>query len=367
MIVYLKNMARYKIAHFKGMTYDHVRPIFEREHNNVQTFLKPDRDEDPTKKKVAKETLLQESFKKLRAEVEVSGSHSTHDTPTDDPKEMFEEDVNNMLQIVLLSKFKVEALQVKYPLINWEIHSEGSRSYWKIIRGSCDEDLHGGQQTKEQKKFGYILKVIKKLELKKLDDLLEKSLRDYCCWFKSYCCWFKIMLLSKADTAAEETKGITLIHYDMFGMYILEKMFKDLGYMTGMLLFMHFRIPQESLDEGLLSLMSEEDMTIFLEYVPRFREVEVYIETSVSLVERHMMKRMTSKGKAKLIEEIVDHDVSDAVGKEFDAHSRNSDKLSLEMEELLYYDTNEVVSISRKSDVPTWFSDEDVDQAIDVE
>nr|GFC49482.1 leucine-rich repeat protein [Tanacetum cinerariifolium] len=25
-------------------------------------------------------------------------------------------------------------LQVKYPLIDWEIHSEGSRSYWKIIR-----------------------------------------------------------------------------------------------------------------------------------------------------------------------------------------------------------------------------------------
>nr|GFA17646.1 leucine-rich repeat protein [Tanacetum cinerariifolium] len=28
----------------------------------------------------------------------------------------------------------VEALQVNYPLIDWEIHSEGSRSYWKIIR-----------------------------------------------------------------------------------------------------------------------------------------------------------------------------------------------------------------------------------------
>nr|GEV95869.1 hypothetical protein [Tanacetum cinerariifolium] len=204
MIVYLKNMVVYKITHFKGMTYDQVRPIFEREYYKVQTFLKPGRDEEPTKKRVAKETLLQESFKKLRAEVEVS-----------------------------VSEFKVKALQVKYPLIDWEIYSEVSRSYWKIIRvggitqayqsfkdmlkdldmedldalwrlvkekfstamptedkektlwvelkrlyepnaadGSCDEDLHGGQQTKEQKEFGYILQVIKKLELKKLDDLL---------------------------------------------------------------------------------------------------------------------------------------------------------------------------------------------------
>ncbi|GJU80415.1 hypothetical protein Tco_1282780 [Tanacetum coccineum] len=36
-------------------------------------------------------------------------------------------------------------------------------------------------------------------------------------------------------------------------------------------------------DEGLLPLMFEEDVIGFLEYVPRFREVEVYIETDVSL------------------------------------------------------------------------------------
>nr|GEW93988.1 hypothetical protein [Tanacetum cinerariifolium] len=78
MIVYLKNMAGYKIQHFKGMTYDQVRPIFEREYNHVQTFLKLDRDEEPTKKRAAKETLLQESFKKLRAEVEVSEGSRTY-------------------------------------------------------------------------------------------------------------------------------------------------------------------------------------------------------------------------------------------------------------------------------------------------
>nr|GEU32347.1 hypothetical protein [Tanacetum cinerariifolium] len=49
-------------------------------------------------------------FKKLKA-VEVSGSHSTQDTPTDDPKEMSKEDVKNMLEIILVSEFKVEALQ----------------------------------------------------------------------------------------------------------------------------------------------------------------------------------------------------------------------------------------------------------------
>nr|GEY68007.1 reverse transcriptase domain-containing protein [Tanacetum cinerariifolium] len=46
---------------------------------------------------------------------------------------MSEKDVKNMLEIIPVSEFKIEALQVKYPLIDWEIHFEGSRSYWKII------------------------------------------------------------------------------------------------------------------------------------------------------------------------------------------------------------------------------------------
>nr|GEY55229.1 hypothetical protein [Tanacetum cinerariifolium] len=86
MIIYLKNMDGYKIEHFRGCR---------------RTF----------KKRVAEETLLQESFKKLKA-VEVSGSESTQETPTNDPKEMSEEDVKNMLEIVPVSEFKVEALQV---------------------------------------------------------------------------------------------------------------------------------------------------------------------------------------------------------------------------------------------------------------
>nr|GEX16614.1 putative ribonuclease H-like domain-containing protein [Tanacetum cinerariifolium] len=118
MIIYLKNMDGYKMEHFRGMTYDKVRPIFEREYKKVQTLFKPDKDVEEHKKKiVAKETLLQESFKKLKA-VEVSGSESTQEKPSNDPKKMSDEDVQNMLEIVPVSEFKVEALQVKYLIID---------------------------------------------------------------------------------------------------------------------------------------------------------------------------------------------------------------------------------------------------------
>nr|GEU92461.1 hypothetical protein [Tanacetum cinerariifolium] len=133
MIIYLKNMVRYKMKHFRGMTYDKVRPIFKRGYKKVQTLFKPNKDvEKPKKKRVTEETLLQESFKKLKA-VEVSGFDSTQETPSNDPKEMSEEDVQNMLEIVPVSEFKVEALQVKYPIIDWEIHSEDADDVlWKL-------------------------------------------------------------------------------------------------------------------------------------------------------------------------------------------------------------------------------------------
>nr|GEW20332.1 uncharacterized mitochondrial protein AtMg00810-like [Tanacetum cinerariifolium] len=83
MMIYLKNMAGYKMEFFKGMIYDEIRPIFERH------------------------------FKKLRA-AEVSGSESTQEIPTDDPKEITEEDVQNMFEIVLVPKFRIEALQRLY-------------------------------------------------------------------------------------------------------------------------------------------------------------------------------------------------------------------------------------------------------------
>nr|GFA19202.1 hypothetical protein [Tanacetum cinerariifolium] len=108
-IIYLKNMAGYKMEHFK------------REYNKVQTLFKLDKDvEERQKIRVAEETLLQESFKKLKA-VEVSGSESTQNTPTNDPKEISKEDVKNMLEIVPVSKFKVEGLQFMYPFIDCEI------------------------------------------------------------------------------------------------------------------------------------------------------------------------------------------------------------------------------------------------------
>nr|GFB55394.1 hypothetical protein [Tanacetum cinerariifolium] len=112
------------------------------------------------------------SFKKLRA-AEVSGFESTQEIPSNDPKEMSEEDVQNMLEIVLVSEFKVEALQVKYPIIDWEIYSKGSRIYWKIIRV--------GGITEAYQSFEDMLKGFDREDLVALWNLVKEKFNGISC------------------------------------------------------------------------------------------------------------------------------------------------------------------------------------------
>ncbi|GKC83304.1 hypothetical protein Tco_1139021 [Tanacetum coccineum] len=134
MKIYLKNMAGYKMTNFKGMRYEQIRPIFEKEYNKVQTLFQKNPEVGNTeKKRIAEEALLQESFKKLRT-AQASSSEPIQEQSTTKPKELSEEDLKKMMEIVLVEEFKAEVLQTKYPIIDWEIHTEDSRKYWKIIR-----------------------------------------------------------------------------------------------------------------------------------------------------------------------------------------------------------------------------------------
>nr|GEY55234.1 hypothetical protein [Tanacetum cinerariifolium] len=71
--------------------------------------------------------LEQESAKKLKTSEEV-------------PKEeVLKEKVKEMIQLVPIEEVYVEALQVKHPIIDWKVHTEGQRSYWKIIRPAASD------------------------------------------------------------------------------------------------------------------------------------------------------------------------------------------------------------------------------------
>nr|GEW26144.1 copia protein [Tanacetum cinerariifolium] len=69
--------------------------------------------------------LKQESVKKLKTSEEVTEEAKS-------PDEVPEEKVKEMMQLVPIEEVYVEALQVKHPIIDWKVHTEGQRAYWKL-------------------------------------------------------------------------------------------------------------------------------------------------------------------------------------------------------------------------------------------
>nr|GEX62315.1 hypothetical protein [Tanacetum cinerariifolium] len=98
-----KNMAGYKMNYFKGMTYDEIRPLFEKHYNYNQSFLKEvNEGVKVPKKEVSKEKEVEaESSKKEDA---------TH-------------------------------LASKIPIIDYKIHTERNRPYFKITRADGNHKL----------------------------------------------------------------------------------------------------------------------------------------------------------------------------------------------------------------------------------
>ncbi|GJV76613.1 ribonuclease H-like domain-containing protein [Tanacetum coccineum] len=74
--------------------------------------------------------------------------------------------LQKLMVIVLVEEVYVEALQVKYPIIDWEVYSEDTRRYWRIIRV--------GNHTEAYQIFADILKKFDRDDMLKLWDLVKK-------------------------------------------------------------------------------------------------------------------------------------------------------------------------------------------------
>nr|GEW86431.1 hypothetical protein [Tanacetum cinerariifolium] len=59
---------------------------------------------------------------------------SVQEQPDEEENELSQEDLQQMMMVVPVKEVYVEALYVKYPIIDWEVYTEESRKYWKIIR-----------------------------------------------------------------------------------------------------------------------------------------------------------------------------------------------------------------------------------------
>ncbi|GKA56341.1 hypothetical protein Tco_0755413 [Tanacetum coccineum] len=165
MMVYLKNQGGYKMKDFKGMSYDDIRPIFEKVWDQIHSFVPMDSEEEVQRLKRAGQDVEAKPAKRQRTEeVSESVQEQTDEEPKTD--ELSQEQLNQMVIIVPDEGINVEALQTKYPIIGWEVHSEDTMQFWKIIRV--------GNYTEVYQVFEDMLKNFDRDDLVKLWSLVQE-------------------------------------------------------------------------------------------------------------------------------------------------------------------------------------------------
>nr|GEU74483.1 hypothetical protein [Tanacetum cinerariifolium] len=109
MMVYLKNMARFKIDYFKGMSYDDIRPIFKKYFNSNMAFLEK-----------SKEQLEEEESSALKRKTESSEEKAVQKKKLDEV---------------------ATPLALKVPIVDYDIHTENNKPYYKMIRADGSHQL----------------------------------------------------------------------------------------------------------------------------------------------------------------------------------------------------------------------------------
>ncbi|GJV25379.1 hypothetical protein Tco_1378074 [Tanacetum coccineum] len=82
-------------------------------------------------KRDAEEELDQGSSKRQKTS---ENSEPAGESKEKEDDELSQEELQQLMIIVPEEGMNVEALQTKYPIINWEVYTEDSRMYWKTIR-----------------------------------------------------------------------------------------------------------------------------------------------------------------------------------------------------------------------------------------
>nr|GEX44771.1 hypothetical protein [Tanacetum cinerariifolium] len=127
MMIYLKNMAGFKMDFFRGMTYTEIRPIFQKHYTSIKAFLeKGEKEIEEERSKRKSESLEQKAAKKQRIDEEVEELKTHLQIIADDNDDVFTE---------------ATPLAIKVPVVDYQIHNEDNKPYYKIIRADVTHKL----------------------------------------------------------------------------------------------------------------------------------------------------------------------------------------------------------------------------------
>ncbi|GKC38181.1 hypothetical protein Tco_1050565 [Tanacetum coccineum] len=177
MCTYLKNQGGYKMSHFKGMSYEDIRPIFERVWDQNQAFVPKDSEIEKEVMKRPGFDLQQESSKKTggsrkktlarKRAGEKQSKEGAKRQKTEYEKE--KEELKAYLDLVPREEFamEIESLGTKYLIVDWKTHVLTENfMYYQIIRAD------GG--SKNYKIFSEMLDDFDRQDVMDLHRLVEE-------------------------------------------------------------------------------------------------------------------------------------------------------------------------------------------------
>ncbi|GJV98039.1 hypothetical protein Tco_1549616 [Tanacetum coccineum] len=125
-------MGSHTLQQLKKLSFDEVKELFETTIKRVNTFTPMESNDTVLKvvagssKRDAEQELNQESSKRRKIGEGLE--------PAEESRDELSQEQLQQLMIIVLEGMNVEALQTKYPIINWEVYTEDSKKYWKIIK-----------------------------------------------------------------------------------------------------------------------------------------------------------------------------------------------------------------------------------------
>ncbi|GJZ84518.1 hypothetical protein Tco_0649857 [Tanacetum coccineum] len=155
------------LQQLKRLSFDELKALFETTMRRVETFHPIESEGD----KIVHELTTGSSKRDAEVELDHEGSKkqktnealgSVQEQPEEEEEEtkLSQDNLQQMMMVVPVEEVYVEALQVKYPIIDWEIYSKDTRRYWRIIRV--------GNHTEAYQSFDDMLKKFDRDDLDKL-------------------------------------------------------------------------------------------------------------------------------------------------------------------------------------------------------
>nr|GEU85151.1 dihydrolipoyl dehydrogenase 1, mitochondrial [Tanacetum cinerariifolium] len=158
MMIYLKNMARFKMDFLKGMTYSDIRPIFEKHYNSIKAFLEKGEEEVTIQEEGSKrksENLKQDTSKKQRIDEEVEELKTHLQIIANDDDDVYTEATPLALKMILL-------VEKKYPLTHFTLEQMLSNVRLKVEEESeMSLELPSDDVAKKIKKLLQVISAVR--------------------------------------------------------------------------------------------------------------------------------------------------------------------------------------------------------------